>query len=224
MALVGLGAVLVGFSTTYILPVARHGFHAPLIVHIHGALALGWILMFGAQSLLVRRGAVKLHRRLGLLAIPLALGVLISGVAVARWTVVRDLPTLGQSALSTLVGTFTSLMLFAGLVIWAIALRRRPDWHKRLILLATIVVWWPAWFRWRHLLPAVDRPDLVFGVLLADVAILVAAVRDWRRFGAVHPVWKFVAPLVFAEQVLETLVFDKGPWREIGRWLYAISG
>src|SRR3954447_13032315 len=37
---VALGAIAVGFSTTYIGPMARRDFHAPLIVHIHGLFAL----------------------------------------------------------------------------------------------------------------------------------------------------------------------------------------
>jgi hypothetical protein len=224
LALLGMAAVLIGFSTTYILPLSRRSFHAPTIVHVHGALALSWIGLFAAQSLLIRQGAPKLHMRLGLVALPIALGVLFSGIAVARWTVRRDFPALGDLALSSLTGTFTSLSIFTALVVGAMLLRRRPDWHKRLLLLATIVVWWPAWFRWRHLFPPISRPELVFGVLLPDLPMLIAALRDWTRFGAVHPVWKFVAPAVFAEQLFECFVFNTAPWAEAGRWLYAISG
>lgn len=224
VALLGLSAVLVGFSTTYIAPMARRSFHAPVVVHVHGALALTWILILGLQALLVRRGATKVHMRLGIAALPLAFAVLVSGLLVGRWTVVRDLPTAGQAAFASFAGTFTSLSVFAGLVVAAVLLRRRPDWHKRLMLLATIVVWWPAWSRWRHLFPGVPRPDLVFALVIPDLPILVAAMRDRLRYGAVHPVWLYLGPAVFLEQLFETLNFSNGGWPELGRWLYEISG
>lgn len=224
MAVLGLSAVLVGFSTTYIAPMARRTFNGPAIVHVHGVLALSWILLFGVQSLLVRQGETKVHMRIGVVALPIAIGVLVSGILVARWTVIRDLPSAGQLALSSIVGTFTSLTMFAGLVVWALLLRRRSDWHKRLLLLATIVVWWPAFFRWRHVFPAVDRPDLVYGLLIPDFPMLIAAVRDRVLFGQVHPVWKFVAPVVFAEQLFEAFAFGQGVWPQVGRWLFEITG
>lgn len=224
MALLGLGAVLVGFSTTYIAPMARRSFHAPPIVHVHGLFALSWILLFGVQTFLVRQGATKVHMRLGIAGLPVAFGILVSGFFVGRWTVVRDLPATGQMAFASLAGTFTSLCLFTGLVVWALLLRRRSDWHKRLLLLATITVWWPAWFRWRHLFPGVPRPDFIFGLIIADLPILIAAVRDRIRYCAVHPVWLFVGPAVFFEQLFEILNFDNGGWPGLGKWLFDISG
>jgi hypothetical protein len=216
--------VLVGFSATYVAPMARRSFHAPAVVHVHGILALSWILLFGVQTFLVRQGATKVQMRFGIAALPVAVGIFVSGILVGRWTVVRDFPTTGPMAFASLAGNFTSLAMFVGLVIWALLLRRRPDWHKRLMLLATVTVWWPAWFRWRHLFPVVPRPDLVFGLLIADLPILIAAIRDRLRYGAVHPVWLFVGPVVFLEQLFETLNFANGGWPGLGKWLYEISG
>jgi hypothetical protein len=170
--------VIVGFSTTYIAPMARRDFHAPAIVHIHGLFALSWIALFTAQCLLVRRGSTKLHMRLGIAGLPIAIGVLVSGFLVRRWTVVRDLPTDGPAAMSALLGTFTSLLLFFIFASAALIMRRRADWHKRLMLLATLVVWWPAWSRWRHLFPDVPRPELIFGLVIPDLPMLIAGIRD----------------------------------------------
>jgi hypothetical protein len=155
IGVVALGAIAVGFSTTYFGPMARREFHGPLIVHIHGLFALSWIVLFMTQSLLVREGATKVHMRLGIAGLPIAVGVLVTGMMVAHWTVVRDLRTRGTAALSGGAGTFTSLLLFLAFAAAALAMRRKPDWHKRLMLLATLIVWWPAWFRWRHLFTGV---------------------------------------------------------------------
>lgn len=220
--LVGLAAALIGFSTTYLIPMAQQTFAAPLFVHLHGLLCLSWILLFIGQCLLVRGRRTRLHRRIGLIGVPIAIGILVSGVAVASWTVTRDFDAAGQTAISSILGTITGLTLFATFVVAAIVFRRKPDWHKRLMLLATVALLWPAWFRWRHLLPFVPRPEIIFAIAIAYVPLLVAALRDWRRYGQVHPVWKYVAPTYVAEQTFETLAFDSAPWRAVAGAAYRL--
>lgn len=48
--------------------------------------------------------------------------------------------------------------MFTGLVAAGLINRRRPEVHKRLMLLATLLILWPAWFRFRHFFPGVPRP------------------------------------------------------------------
>ena len=222
IAVAALVVVVLGFSTTYLMPMARRSFAAPWYVHVHGGAALGWVLLLIAQSRLVRRNRTPLHRRIGMAAVPLAAIIFASGVATAFWAARRDLPELGSIATSSLGGTVTGLGLYVVLVIAAIVLRRRPDWHKRLIVLATIQLLWPAFFRLRHLLPIVPRPDITLAIILAYSPILIAALRDRRRFGAVHPVWLWVGPAVVIEQSLEFVMFDRPALRQFGQWLYAL--
>ena len=101
-------------------------------------------------------------------------------------------------------------------------LRRRSDWHKRLLILATIQVLWPAFFRLRHLLPIVPQPEIWLAIVAAYSPILVAATRDWTKFGRVHPVWLFLAPVVVAEQSIEFIYFDSGFLRSLGQWLFRL--
>ncbi|MBK8005733.1 MAG: hypothetical protein IPK12_17905 [Gemmatimonadetes bacterium] len=46
-------AVAVGFGRTYAAPMAVGTFSAPIVVHVHGAFAATWILLFIVQPLLV---------------------------------------------------------------------------------------------------------------------------------------------------------------------------
>jgi uncharacterized membrane protein YozB (DUF420 family) len=217
---IGLAAVAIGFSTTFVFPMYRGTFVAPPIVHLHGALALGWIVLLIAQAALVRTQRTPLHRRIGLIGPPLALGILLTGVATALLAARRDFPSQGPVAASSIVGVVTTLTLFVSLVGLAIAWRRWPDWHKRLMLLATILVLWPAWFRFRHLLPFVPRPELWLAYVAALSPIGVAALRDRLKYGAVHPVWRYFGTAIVVEQGLELLAFDTPPWRSIGMWLF----
>src|SRR5688500_5219413 len=113
---VGIAAALIGFAGTYIAPIARGSFAAPAVVHVRGLLAMTRLILFSAQCFVVRRGDTKLHMTLGLAGLPLAIAILVSGVLVGRWTVERDLATLGEFAFAGFFGTFTSLSLFLLLV------------------------------------------------------------------------------------------------------------
>ena len=220
LGLWGLAAVLIGFSTTYVLPMARRSFVAPSVVHLHGALCFSWVSLLVIQCTLVRGRQTPLHRKVGLLGIPVAVGILFSGMGTALWATRRDLPTL-DIAPTTMIGTLTSLSIFLAFVVAAVAMRRRPDWHKRLMLLATVVVLWPAFFRFRHLMPFVPRPEIWLALVLADLPILVAAIRDKIRCGRVHPVWLWFGTALFLEQAFEVAMFETDAWRAAGQTIYA---
>jgi len=220
--LVGLVVVALGFGVTYVVPMARRTFSAPWFVHLHGASALSWIVLIIVQAKLVRGRRTPLHRRLGQIALPLALVVWASGIATAVWAAERDLPELGTASTSGLGGTVIGLTLYLLLVIAALAMRLRPDWHKRLVMLATIQVLWPAFSRLRHLLPAVPNPEIWFALVLAYLPILVAALRDRWVYGKIHPVWLFVAPAVVVEQSVEFALFDQGLLRRFGQLIYEL--
>lgn len=220
--LTGLLVVALGFGVTYVVPMARRTFSAPWFVHVHGASALSWILLLILQAKLVKGSRTFFHRYLGQAALPLSLVVWSSGIATGVWAAARDLPELGTAATSGFGGTVTGLSLYLFLVIGAVVTHRKTDWHKRLITLATIQLLWPAFFRLRHLLPSVPNPDIWFALVLAYIPILVAAVRDYRCYGKVHPVWLFIGPAVVVEQSLEFVLFDQGPLRQLGQWLFAL--
>ncbi len=217
-----LAAVFVGFSTTYILPISRGKFDAPVVVHLHGALALSWVVFFFIQTALVRNKGSQLHRQLGQAGLPIAIGILVTGMGTALWATKRDLVT-SSMALTIPIGTLTSLIIFTAFVGFGVSMRHRPDWHKRLMLLATLVVLWPAFFRFRHLMPWVPRPDIWLGLVLADLPILIAALRDRLVYGQVHPVWAIFGTFLIVEQSMETvLLFETTLWRCLGAGIYRL--
>lgn len=220
--LVGLFVIALGFGVTYVVPMARRTFSAPWFVHLHGGSALAWIALFIAQAALIRGRRTPIHRRLGVVALPLAVLVWGSGIATAVWAAARDLAKLGTAVGTNVGGTITGLTLFLLLVIAAVATRRQPDWHKRLVMLATIQVLWPAFFRLRHLLPGVPYPDISFALVLAYLPILVAALRDHWRCGKIHPVWLWIGPALVVEQTLEFVFLGQGPLPPFGEWVYAV--
>src|SRR5437870_2510518 len=89
MGLVAVFSICIGFGRTYAVPMARGTFTGPLILHVHGALALAWVLLFVAQPLLIRRGAFYAHRWLGCVGLPLALAVAGTMVPAGLYATIR---------------------------------------------------------------------------------------------------------------------------------------
>jgi hypothetical protein len=225
IGILGLLAVLLGFLTTYIAPSFRGTFRAPFVVHLHGAFAFGWVALFLVQTLTVKFRRFPLHRTLGFGGLFLALGIVATMLPVGLFQVKRELAAgLGSTAISGIVGTATSALIFALLVGGGFVYRRQPKIHKRLLLLATIVLLWPAWFRFRHYFPSVPRPDIWFAVVLADSLILLSWAVDRATYGRIHPVLLYGGLLIIAEHVFEVLFFDSVPWRVVAGWIYGAIG
>jgi hypothetical protein len=223
-ALIAAGAALAGFSTTWFIPVATRQFGGPGIAHLHGLLFFGWIGLLLVQALLARRRRLRAHQRIGLVGIPLATAMAATGLGVGMFAVRRDLAAgAGDAAYSQLIGVVAAMLFLLLFVAIAFATRRRPDWHKRMILLATIAVLWPAWFRWRHLFPWIPRPDIWLGVVLSDSLILVAALRDRLKFGRVHPAWTMFGALLIVEHVAEIFLYDSAGWRALAKAMFDLA-
>jgi hypothetical protein len=225
MGAVALSAVAIGFGRTYALPMTRGTFSAPPAVHIHGAFAAGWLLLFIVQPLLVRMRRVRWHRYVGRAGLPLAIGVAVTMLPAGHFQVTRDLAAGGgPSTVSNLGGILTTGILFLCLVTAGIIARRDREAHARWMLLATLLVVWPAYFRFRHYFPSVPRPDIWFGLVLAFSWIVVAMIHDRMKRGAVHPVLMWGGIFVIVEQSGEILMFDSWWWRAAAEAMYAWIG
>ncbi len=223
IGVIGLFAVLIGFSTTFLIPLGNGTFKAPLIIHVHGALAFCWICLFIVQSWLVHNTNVRLHRRLGYLGLVIAIGITLTLVPVGLHQVEKELKAgFGQSAVSSIVGTITSAIIFFSLVLTAILKRNKPATHKRLMLLATILLLWPAWFRFRHLFPAVPDPEIWFAIVLADSFIIISIAWDKISHGKFNYVLVSVGLFIIAEHTIEAYMYDNSLWRELANSIYKL--
>lgn len=221
MALLAAAVALTGFATTFFIPLANGRFEAPAIVYAHAIATFSWIGLFVLQPTLIRRGAYDIHVRTGILGALIAVIVAVTGLGVGVFASARDYAAGGgATAISSFLGVVTSMTMFLGLVGAAIAVRVKAETHKRLMLLATIVVLWPAWFRFRHYFPAMPHPEIWFAVVAADSLIVVAALRDFLVLGRVHPVWLYAGTAVILEQSLEVIFFDSPLWRAAAQALY----
>ncbi len=123
------------------------------------------------------------------------------------------------SQLNVLALELTQMLLFACLVAAAIRLRNRHDWHKRLMLMATLCIL-PNVIVRLSLLTDIDfftRNVNLLG-LWALVVILVAAL-DSYRCRRLHPAFGLGGALAIASLYAAYFVGITQPWQRLATWL-----
>jgi predicted membrane protein DUF2306 len=145
VALLWLG-ILMGFVPEISNRVRVHRLF-PAVVYIHGAVFVGWLSLLTIQVLLIRSRKVNLHRELGMAGTALYGAMLVLGITTS---VVVDYDLFGtpHSDPSFLSIQLADMLDFAVLGGLAIALRKSPDAHKRLMILATICIADAGFSRW----------------------------------------------------------------------------
>lgn len=214
-----LAIALIGFSPTFFLPMARGSFSAPPVIHVHGALLFGWLVLLIVQVSLIQKRRFPMHRKLGWIGAGLCLAIVASGVLVGLHATRRDLAAGGDDfVLGQFVNILIEMLLFGGLVMTAVVMRRDGESHKRLLMLATISALAPAWLRFRHLFPAVPNPFVTFSVM-ADSLLLLAIARDYSVMKRIHPVYLWAGGAMVAVHAIELLAIRSAPWLAASRWL-----
>jgi len=186
MALAIFAVTVAGFLRFLALGLSNFG--EPWFVHLHGVSMMGWLTLYVAQTALVARGNLALHRRLGIVAAIYSVWVPVVGAMILGFNIAlaRTPPFFTGEFLIAMDGT--TVIAFAALTWAAIAMRSRADWHKRLMLGGTILLIQPGLGR---LVPmsmlGTDIPYLVFpGHLLLFV---IAIGYDWRARRQLHPAY-----------------------------------
>jgi hypothetical protein len=213
MSLLVAAIVVWGFSHT----VDQNLFHAspprPLILWFHGAAFSGWIAFFIFQSALVRTGNVKVHRFFGWFGAALATVMVPLGVTTAIVMGRFDLYQLHQSDVhSFLIIPFYDMFAFAILIGLAIAWRKKPELHRRLIFIATCSLLDAAFARIDYLF------DHNLFVACLDVVIALGIVRDLLVDRRIHRVYLTALPLLVVAQT-----FVIYTWRSGAHWWVSIA-
>jgi hypothetical protein len=142
LAICALVAVIVigGFGPGYVGAIVG-GVGTPLILHFHGAVFFGWIALFTTQALLPAFGRVDLHKKLGNFGIGYAIFLIAVGLLTTINRVLFYFNS-GQEAMAKafLIGPLSDMLIFPVFFAAAIAYRHKPEVHKRLMLVATVML------------------------------------------------------------------------------------
>jgi uncharacterized membrane protein YozB (DUF420 family) len=158
----------------------------PPIVHLHAGVMVAWLALFVIQNQLVHRGELAIHRKLGWLSAAVVAAVAVLGCAVGYEALRLHMfpPFFTPSFFLSL--TCIEAPAFALVVAWAVSLRRKTEWHRRIIFAATFILLEPALGR---LLPmpllGASAEWIALAVQLCFVGFL--ARHDRQVLGSVHP-------------------------------------
>jgi len=213
MASAVIATVFAGFAPTFYL---RGSFTQDrpmsLLLHIHGIVFSAWVTVFLVQTLLVARGSRRLHQRLGWVAVGIAatMVVLVMAAMVEQLRRVGGFP---PPPLALALSTF-DIVVFAILVGAAIYCRKQPDWHKRFVLSATILLLGAPMFRLViHYARLTDMSKVgIVTTLLVDAFFLPCFAYDLVTRRRIHPAYFVALLLIVLDQIAQVKVVPWTPW------------
>ena len=213
MSLVMAGLVVGGFSKTVDAALFHANPRRPLLLWMHGAAFSTWIVFFIAQSALVRVRKVNVHRTIGWFGAALAAVMVVLGCTVAIVMTRFDVTVLHQKDVDSFLSIpFWDMAFFGTCVALAILWRKKPDYHKRLLFVATCQL----------MDAAIGRFDFWFNHSIfyagLDLLIVAGVVRDLVVDGRVHKVYLYALPVIIVGQSLAVYL-----WRGNPAWWQAVT-
>lgn len=192
--------LVAGFSTSIVFH--RSTFASPLIFHLHAFTFFGWVMLYLVQTGLAATGSVALHKRLGWLALGWVPAMVVLGVTITVVAVRKDGGPFFFDKNEFLIGNPIGILCFAGVVFWAIALRRRTAWHRRLMLCAMALITGPGFGRLLPMPLMMPWAWWVAAVLFPSFFVIAGMIVDKRRMGRVHPAYLWGLGVMVGAQLL----------------------
>ena len=220
-AFVGITVSIAGFFPNYLRPLITDAKEFTSIQHIHGLFGAMWLLLFLLQAWLINTRRHRIHIRLGYAGIFVAVGIVIT-MQMAAFRFVETELAQGNDATRAILGPFIDSITFAVLFSAAIYYRRRPEVHKRLMLLATILLLWVAWVRLRNYFPPFPGAFNFFGFVLGMMPIPVIWLVEFMKSRKVHPVMLYVGIGVIVEQGIQVLWSETPLWNQTAGAIYKL--
>jgi hypothetical protein len=205
--------VVSGFSRTINENLLHPAIPRPRILWVHAAAFASWVMFFFFQSVLVRRRHVKWHRFFGWFGAALGAGMVPLGVATAIVMGRFDTLQLHQPGAEPffIIPVF-DMAAFGTLLALAIAWRKKPELHRRLVFIATCALLDAAFARFDFLF---DHSLFLF---CPDLVIGLGVVRDLLVNRRIHRVYLIALPVLIVLQALVVLI-----WRGEAAWWVRIA-
>lgn len=220
MAAVIVAIVIYGFSQTFAANVEHPPYPRPWILYVHIVVFPLWILLFVAQTVLVRSGLTRFHRIVG--PFGLGLSALLPVVAITTAVAMDRLHTLHGEQPDFFIPFFVvhinDELAFTVLVGLAALLRRKPQLHSRLMFVTACILMDSPFSRFPTFQTRPFAITLAISYACVDILILCGVARDWAVEKRLNIVYRFALPALVVGQVITTLLFGLAP-----SWWLAIT-
>jgi hypothetical protein len=224
MAALVILTAFAGFAPSFYLRGSFHPDHElSVLLHIHGLVFSAWIILFLVQTILITKGSRRLHQRLGWFTVGVAVLMLVLVAAATAEQMRRGLP-LEDAATDISLNLFGAIMFGVPLVA-AIYFRKRPDWHKRLMLCATLGLLGAPILRLILLTTNLEFPTaIIWGAIVADLFFLPCFAYDLLTRGSIHRAYTYMLGLFIVSEIAMMNLPSWPPWLQVARTLqHALS-
>jgi hypothetical protein len=208
---------IAGFWVNYFGPLVAGTLQALTIIHIHAVVFVGWLLIVGLQAWFAASGRMRLHRRFGEYAMYWGVLLIFVGLATS-FTIFGERIAAGEvrEANIKLFVPLTDLAVFIPFFAAAWIWKRRPELHKRLIIVATTILLIAAVHRIRFL----GGPPAPVPVLLAVwlAPIYIGMIHDFVKTRTVHWVYLLGIAAVLFLKFGRVPLAQSETWREMAAW------
>jgi hypothetical protein len=211
MSLLMTAVVVSGFSLTMGARIIHPKTAPPPILYVHAFVFYGWLAFFIFQSALIRTHNVRLHRTAGWFGV--ALGVVIPVLGISTAITMNRMKMMADphsDAAAFMLVPFNDVACFTTAFALAIYWRKKPEYHRRLVLIASCALTAAGWGRF----PGFFQNFFYVGV---DALIFLGVVRDWIVNRRVHVVYKYALPAFMVAQtfVMYTVATSQSYWLKI---------
>ena len=216
ISLLAAAIAAMGFWPTYFGPLLAGTADHPPVIHFHAAVFSGWLALFGTQVLLAATGNIALHRRLGSVGIWYGIAIIVVGVVTA-FSQFADRVEAGriEEAQTRLLAPLSDMIVFPIFFGAAVLYRRRPEIHKRLMLVATTTLLVAAALRMSFLGEPLPRP---MRLLIWFSPILFGIAYDLIARRSVHPVYIMGLAALYLLSMRGAVV-ESDAWLAFSGWL-----
>lgn len=211
--------VALGFIPGFFLPRPDPTVLQNPVVHLHALVYVGWLGLVTWQMRLPGQGRTADHRRVGRWLVGYALLL----VAMGLWVTFSRFAE--RIAMGDATGArvqswppFSDMLVFPVLFGLALAFRKRPEQHKRLMVLACTMLTIPGAARMFFI---GKPPDILVMELIFLSPVYIGMLRDWLVERRVYLVY-VIGLAGLALMPLRMVVVDWPVWRAFTDWLASV--
>jgi uncharacterized membrane protein YozB (DUF420 family) len=219
LALIITAVVVAGFGQTVNARLLHPPSPRPSIIAFHAVIFMSWVILFVIQSVLIATDNVKLHRKIGMVGLALGITVPVMGIATTIVNMRFSKLISHRDPAPFLAISLNDMIAFSVFFGLAMYWRKKSDWHRRLMFIATCTLTSAAFLR--LVLPTSLESPIRWQYVGVDALILLGLARDWIVNKRIHPVFLYSLPaVVLAQLIAEHLYLSGSPaWVAIADWL-----
>jgi hypothetical protein len=183
-----------GFYKTYLIHFPKfEGF--AWVYHVHGMLAMAWILMLIAQAYLIRAEKYNLHRLVGKLSYIVMPLFLASLFFVAKETYLKNIKTQPQAdVLANMTNGGTIDIFFIGLIfVLAMVYKKNVGYHLRFMISTGLIILMPGLGRFIFVFCGIPFPFALIPMIFCGVGVgIIWLIIDIRNKKSAFPMGIFL--------------------------------